>query len=85
MILDRIRAHGGDVIRDEYRFTLKPAKLSPAALEWLSQPSIKNRVYEEVWPLFADWGERAAIREYDGGQCRDDAERDAYAEIYAKC
>ena len=37
------------------------------------------------WPAdaLAEWEERAAIREYDGGQRRADAERDAEAEVRA--
>jgi hypothetical protein len=38
----------------------------------------------EVWPEYDDWQERAAIREFDGGQDRDEAEREAYREIIAR-
>lgn len=81
-ILTRIRAHGGDVIRDEYRMTLRPGKLSKNAIEWIA--SNRMALHREVWPLVDDWHERAAIREFDGGQCRDDAERDAYGEVMAR-
>lgn len=81
LILDRIRAHGGDVTRHQWRMALSPGKLSPAAIEWLMRPQVRTRVHEEVWPEAGDWAERAAIREFDGGQDRAEAERDAYAEI----
>ena len=31
--------------------------------------------------LFEEWSERAAIREYEGGQSRADAERDAFDDV----
>lgn len=76
--LERIRAHGGDVVRDEWRFSLRRGKLTDAAVAW-----VKNNMQEirsEVWPPYDEWEERAAIREYDGGQDRADAEASAYAE-----
>jgi hypothetical protein len=78
-ILDRIRAHGGDVIRDGCRFRLRRGRLSDAAVEWVR--ARWREVCAEVWEPFDDWEERAAIREYDGGQPREDAERDAYREV----
>jgi len=80
-ILARIRAHGGDVIRDEWRMTVRAGRLGPDALAWLKQPEVRDRVHREVWSLVDEWHERAAIREFEGGQTRADAERDAYAEV----
>lgn len=80
-ILDRIRAQGGDIIRDEWRFTVKRGRLSVEALAWLK---VRMRWFAaccEVWPAYADWLERAAIREFEGGMSRADAERAAYAEV----
>lgn len=78
-ILARIRAHGGDVVRDEWRFALKRGRLSDAALSWLR--SRWSEVCLEMWPQFDEWAERAAIREHDGGQTRAEAERAAYQEV----
>lgn len=36
------------------------------------------------WDLQEEWGERAAIREYDGGQSREEAETQAFIEILAR-
>lgn len=82
-ILARIRAHGGDVIRDEWRMILRPGRLKPDALAWLKKPEVRDAVHREVWPEVDDWHERAAIREFDGGQLRAEAERDAYQEVMA--
>lgn len=84
-ILDRIRAHGGEVIRDEWRMILRPGRLSPDALEWLKRPEVRAQVLAEIWPEVDDWHERAAVREFDGGQDRDTAEREAYREVTARC
>lgn len=78
-ILSRIHANGGDIVRDEWRFSLKRGRLSTAALAWL-----RLRWFEaccEAWPALGTWVERAAIREFDGGESRADAERNAYAEV----
>lgn len=83
-ILARLRANGGDVCRDEYQFRINPGKLSSAAIDWLKQPARRHALCLELWPLFDDWIERAAIREYDGGQDRESAERDAYWEVMAR-
>lgn len=79
MILDRIRAHGGEVIRDGWRFTLRKGRLTPKAVEWLR--AHWRDVQAEVWPEFDDFEERAAIREFDGGMAREEAEAAAYAEV----
>lgn len=81
-ILARIRAHGGDVIRTEWRFSLKRGRLTADALAWLRRHWLD--ACAEAWPLFGAWSERAAIREFEGGEARTDAERAAYAEV-AQC
>ena len=78
-ILDRIRARGGEVIRSEWRITLKPGRLKPEAIAWVRDHW--RNLCREVWPEFDAWEERAAIREYDGGQDRETAEREAYREV----
>lgn len=82
-ILARIRANGGDVIRDEWRVKIRRGKLTDAALEWLRKPEVKAALMSEVWPQFGAFEERAAIREYDGRQPREEAEAAAYAEVMA--
>ena len=78
-ILDRIRAHGGEVIRAGWNIRLRPGRLSPEALEWLR--GRKDALMQEVWPEFDAWIERAAIIEIDGGASREEAERIAYDEV----
>ena len=78
-IIDRIRAHGGEVIRDQWRITLRKGRLSPAALAWIA--ARRDALVREVWPEFDEWEERAAIREFDGGQDRAEAEAAAYTEV----
>lgn len=78
-ILDRIRAHGGEVTRDRWTIRLRAGRLTPAALEWLRER--KDALMQEVWPEFDRWVERAAIREFCGGQSRADAEKSAYDEV----
>lgn len=80
-ILDRIRAHGGDVIRDDWRMVLRPGNLGPDAMEWLKKPHVRLAVHREIWPEVDEWEERAAIREFEGGQDRATAEREAYREV----
>jgi hypothetical protein len=80
-IFARIRDHGGDVIRDKWRMRLRPGRLPASALAWLQRPDVKLRLHREVWPEVDEFLERAAIREYDGGQDREHAERAAYQEI----
>lgn len=81
-ILDRIRAHGGDAIRQGWTIRLRPGRLTPEALEWLR--GRKDDLTQEVWPEFDAWTERAAIREFCGGQSREEAEQAAYDEVM-KC
>lgn len=78
-ILDRIRAHGGEVIRDKWRITLRRGRLSDDAVAWVQ--SNRAALMREVWPEYDDFEERAAIREYDGGQSRAEAEAAAYEEV----
>lgn len=80
-ILARIQAQGGDIIRDEWRFRLKPGRLSPEAVAWLRSGLRWFTACCEVWPLYPEWLERSAIREFDGGMTRADADRAAYAEV----
>lgn len=81
-ILDRIRAHGGEVIRDKWRITLRRGRLTDEAVQWVRNHHA-DLMYE-VWPEHDDWQERAAIREFDGGQDRQEAEEAAYQEIMAR-
>lgn len=78
-IIDRIRANGGDVIRDKWNITLRKGRLTPEALAWVKDH--RADLTREVWPEFDDFEERAAIREFDGGMNRVDAEAAAYAEV----
>lgn len=78
-ILARIQANGGDVVRQEWRFTLKRGRLSQEAIAWVR--SRWGDVCQEAWPAFDLWQERAAIMEFDGGMSRADAERAAYSEV----
>ena len=77
-ILDRIRAAGGEVIRDKWNIRLRRGRLTDEALAWLREPQNKTRLMREVWPMFDDFEERAAIMEFDGGLPRADAEAAAY-------
>lgn len=77
-ILDRIRAHGGEVIRDKWTLRLRRGRLSAEAMEWLRCDDIRARVLMEVWPEADEWQERAAILEYDAGMARAEAEEAAY-------
>lgn len=74
--LTRIRAHGGDVVRDGCQFRFRPGRLDDAAKAWVI--SHIEEIKLEVWPAYGDWQERAAIMEYDGGMSRADAERAAF-------
>lgn len=78
-ILDRIRANGGEVIRDGCTFRLRAGRLPNDAITWVKEH--KREVMREIWPEFDDWEERSAIREFDGGQSREDAETAAYDEV----
>lgn len=80
-ILERVRAHGGDVIRDEWRFNLRKGRLTPGALAWLRDRRVE--LIREVWPAYDDWDERAAILEFDFGMTRAEAEAEAYRRVSA--
>ena len=83
MIIDRIRAHGGEVIRDQWRISLRRGRLKDDAMAWLR----KNRaaLMLEVWPEFDAFEERAAIKEYCAGLPRAEAEAQAYREVMGQC
>jgi len=78
-ILARIRANGGEVIRDEWRITIKPGRLKPDALAWVQEN--KADLMAEVWPEWDAFEERAAIMEFDGGMTRSEAEAEAYRRV----
>lgn len=78
-ILDRIRANGGEVIREKWSISIRRGRLTVGALAWVK--ARKDDLIQEVWPEFDRWTERAAIREFDGGQSRADAEQSAYDEV----
>lgn len=78
-ICARIRAQGGEVTRDRWGFRLKRGRLTDTHLAWVRER--KREIMREIWPAFDDWEERAAIREFDGGQPRAEAEEAAYKEI----
>lgn len=78
-ILARIHAHGGEVVRDKWRVTIRRGRLTDGAMAWLRQN--RAALMREVWPQYDDWEERAAIREFDGGQTRPEAEEAAYQEV----
>jgi len=78
-ILARIRANGGDVIRDEWRFRLLPGRLKPDAISWIR--ANWQTVCNEVWPAYWFWLEQAAFMEFGGPCPRAEAERRAYAEV----
>jgi len=77
-IIERIRAHGGDIVRNEWRLTLKPGRMKPDAIVWLRRWDRWFAACCEAWPPYCEWSERAAILEFDAGHNRQDAERLAY-------
>lgn len=77
--MDRIRANGGEVIREGWQIAVRPGRMTPAALAWVRDH--KDEVLREVWPEFDDWQERAAIMEFDGGMTRGEAEAAAYERV----
>lgn len=78
-ILSRIRANGGDVIRQEWRFALRRGRLTQDAVTWVR--ARWREACREAWPLIDQFEERAAIIEFDGGLSRAESERAAYAEF----
>lgn len=84
-VLARIRAHGGEVVRDRWTVSLKRrGRLTDAQIATIREPRWKAALIREVWPEFDEWEERAAIREYEGGQDRAEAEAAAYEEVMAR-
>ncbi|HLS19453.1 MAG TPA: hypothetical protein VK090_06560 [Paracoccaceae bacterium] len=79
MILDRIRAHGGEVIRHKWTIRMRRGRLSDAAIEWVTRH--KDALLREVWPEADDFEERAAIMEFDGEMSRAEAEAAAYRDV----
>lgn len=75
-ILDRIRAKGGEVVRDRWRMKLRPGRLSNKAIAWIKEN--RPALMLEVWPEFDQFEERAAILEFGNGYPRDEAEDRAY-------
>ena len=78
-VLARIRAKGGDLIREGHTFRLRPGELDASAIQWVRDNI--DAVKREAWPLFDEWEERAAIMEFEGGLPRADAEAAAYQEV----
>lgn len=78
-IMARIRAHGGEVIRDGYAIRLRRGRLTDDAVQWIA--AHRDDLMAEVWPEHDDWAERAAIMEYDGGLSRVEAEAAAYRRV----
>ena len=78
-IIDRIRAHGGDVIRDEWRISLRKGRLTPDAVKWVA--ANRAALLQEIWPEYGAFEERAAIKEFGAGMNRADAEAAAYREV----
>ena len=78
-IIDRIRANGGEVIRDGWTISLRKGRLTDDAVKWIGQN--KAALTREIWPEYDEWEERAAIMEFDGGMTRDEAQQAAYAEV----
>lgn len=78
-IIDRIRAIGGEVIRDGWTVSLRKGRLTDDQVAWIARN--KSALMQEVWPEYDDFEERAAIREFDGGMNRVDAEAAAYRDV----
>lgn len=78
-ILDRLRANGGDALRVGWRLRIRRGRLSDDAMSWVrdNRPALMR----EVWDQYDLWEERAAIREFDGGQGREEANNAAYDEV----
>ncbi len=78
-ILARIRANGGDVIREEWRINLRRGRMDDAAVAWVG--THKADLMREVWTEYDDFEERAAIMEFEGGMARPEAEAAAYRRV----
>lgn len=71
-----IRSHGGNVVRDGFQFRLRPGRMDAGMIARV-KPHMEA-IKAEVWTAYADWQERAAIMEFEGGLPREDAERAAW-------
>ena len=78
-IVDRIRANGGDVIRDGWTISLRKGRLTDDQVAWIARN--KSALMQEVWPEYDAFEERAAIREFCGGQDRAEADAAAYRDV----
>lgn len=68
---------------EETTLCVKRGRLTDVDLVWIKEHRVD--LIRELWVEFDDWEERAAIREYCGGQSREEAEREAYREVMARC
>jgi len=82
-VIARIRAHGGDAEMDRWNLRVSPGRMPREAVDWIR--ANREKLKRELWPEYDDWLERSAIREFDGGQDRAEADEAAYAEIVARC
>ena len=78
-IIDRIRANGGEVIRDGWTISLRKGRLNDDQVAWIARN--KSALMQEVWPEYDAFEERAAIREFCSGQARAEADAAAYREV----
>lgn len=78
-IIDRIRANGGEVIRDGWTISLRKGRLTEDQVAWIARN--KSALMQEVWPEYDAFEERAAIREFCGGHARAEAEAAAYRDV----
>ncbi len=78
-ITERIRARGGEVIRDGWRLQIRRGRLNDEAMAWVREH--RAQIMRETWGEYDDWEERAAIMEYDGGLPRDAANDAAYRRV----
>lgn len=78
-IVERIRAHGGEVTRDRWTLSLRKGRLDTTALAWIGKR--RAQLMREIWPEYDAFEERAAIMEFDGGLPRAKAEEAAYREV----
>lgn len=82
-VLDRIKAAGAEVRRDGWRLRIvRRGRLGDVGVRWIADN--RARVMRELWPLYDEWEERAAIREFDGGQGREAANDAAVKEVEAR-
>ena len=58
-IMERIRAHGGEVIRNEWRLTIRRGRLTDEALAWLRDR--KDDLTREVAAAGADPADDALV------------------------